>query len=126
MTPPAERSVPVLPARSVAELMAFYAPLGFTARADPPPNSGYAIIGRGGIELHLHHSPDVDPLRTASSCYLYVTGADALFAEWKAVGVVTDPVTGSRLAPPQDTAYGMREFALVDPSGNLLRIGSPR
>ncbi|MEY9877595.1 hypothetical protein ABH931_007119 [Streptacidiphilus sp. MAP12-33] len=24
-----------------------------------------------------------------------------------------------------DTAYRMREFALVDRSGNLLRIGSP-
>ncbi len=27
--------------------------------------------------------------------------------------------------PPSDTEYGLREFALVDPSGNLLRIGSP-
>ena len=24
------------------------------------------------------------------------------------------------------TDYGLAEFALVDPSGNLLRIGSPR
>jgi hypothetical protein len=24
-----------------------------------------------------------------------------------------------------DTDYGMREFALVDPSGNLIRVGSP-
>jgi hypothetical protein len=27
--------------------------------------------------------------------------------------------------PPADTDYGIREFALVDRSGNLLRIGSP-
>jgi hypothetical protein len=27
---------------------------------------------------------------------------------------------------PTDTEYGMREFALVDPSGNLYRIGSSR
>jgi hypothetical protein len=27
--------------------------------------------------------------------------------------------------PPVDTDYGIREFALVDRSGNLLRIGSP-
>ena len=26
---------------------------------------------------------------------------------------------------PVDTDYGLREFALVDPDGNLLRIGSP-
>ena len=35
------------------------------------------------------------------------------------------PETGSRLMPPWDTDYGLREFAVVDPSGNLLRIGSP-
>jgi hypothetical protein len=27
--------------------------------------------------------------------------------------------------PPVDTDYRMREFALVDRSGNLLRVGSP-
>jgi hypothetical protein len=27
--------------------------------------------------------------------------------------------------PPTDTDYGLRELALVDPSGNLLRVGSP-
>jgi hypothetical protein len=27
--------------------------------------------------------------------------------------------------PPVDTDYGLREFALIDKSGNLLRVGSP-
>jgi hypothetical protein len=27
--------------------------------------------------------------------------------------------------PPCDNDYGMREFALVDKSGNLVRVGSP-
>jgi hypothetical protein len=27
--------------------------------------------------------------------------------------------------PPVGTDYGMREFALVDPSGNLIRVASP-
>ena len=41
------------------------------------------------------------------------------------IGVATDPKTGSRLqGPPVDTDYRMREFALVDPSGNLIRVGS--
>jgi hypothetical protein len=26
---------------------------------------------------------------------------------------------------PVDTDYGLREFAVVDPSGNLVRVGSP-
>lgn len=33
--------------------------------------------------------------------------------------------TGSRLIPRTVTDYGMREFAVVDRSGNLLRVGSP-
>jgi hypothetical protein len=41
------------------------------------------------------------------------------------VGIDRDPPTGSRLVPPVDTDYGMREFAVVDLSGNLVRIGSP-
>jgi hypothetical protein len=39
--------------------------------------------------------------------------------------VATDAATGSRLQAPVDTDYGMREFALVEPSGNLVRVGSP-
>jgi hypothetical protein len=53
-----------------------------------------------------------------------VADADALYAEWEAVGVPADPSTGSRLMPLCDTDYGMREFALVDKSGNLIRVGS--
>jgi hypothetical protein len=30
-----------------------------------------------------------------------------------------------RLGEPQDTPYGLREFAYVDPEGTLHRIGSP-
>ena len=49
--------------------------------------------------------------------------ADELFRAWSDV-VVDDPETGSRLMPPSYTDYGMREFALVDRSGNLVRVGT--
>ena len=77
------------------------------------------------LELHFWESPEVDPLTNDHSCYVRVADADELYAEWEAVGVPSDPETGSRLMPPGDTDYGMREFALVDKSGNLVRIGSP-
>ena len=32
--------------------------------------------------------------------------------------------TGSRVVAPVTTSYGMREFAVVDPNGNLVRVGS--
>ena len=81
-------------------------------------------MARGSIELHFFPKPDVDPLTTDFGCYLRVADADALYRDWDAVGVEHDARTGSRLVAPVDTDYGMREFALVDPNGNLLRVGS--
>lgn len=117
--------MPILPSRELAETLAFYERLGFRHSGGPWQEWGYLIIARGGIELHFSHRPDVDPLTTDASCYVRVPDADALHAEWDRIGITTDPATGSRLVTPIDTDYGIREFALVDPSGNLLRIGSP-
>lgn len=51
----------------------------------------------------------------AASCYLHVTNADSWHAALMDAGVGTGPIT--------DQPWGMREFAVVDPSGNLIRIG---
>jgi catechol 2,3-dioxygenase-like lactoylglutathione lyase family enzyme len=121
----AESAVPILPSRNLDETLEFYEQLGFELRGAPIEKYRYLIIGRGSIEVHFWDAPDVDPLTTDASCYIRVDDADALHREWEAVGVQSDPVTGSRLMPPTDTEYGLREFALVDKSGNLLRVGSP-
>ena len=119
-----ESAVPILPSRDLDETLAFYLRLGFELQGAPIEKYRYLIIGRGSIELHFWDAPDVDPLTTDASCYIRVADADALHREWQEVGIESDPVTGSRLMPPVDTDYGIREFALVDRSGNLLRVGS--
>ena len=119
-----ESSVPILPSRDLQETLAFYEAFGFENRGATPDEWDYLIIGRDGIWLHFISMPDLDPLRTVSSCYLYVDDADAVYAAWSAV-VVPDAATGSRLEPPVTTDHRMREFAVVDPSGNLLRVGAP-
>jgi hypothetical protein len=120
-----EYAVPILPGRDLGELLRFYERLGFELQGAPPDVYGYLILLRGTIELHFWHNPDVDPLATDASCYVRVADVDALHRAWEEVGIPLDPATGSRLMPPADTEYGMREFALVDPSGNLLRVGGP-
>ncbi|MER6300799.1 VOC family protein [Kitasatospora sp. NPDC001539] len=120
-----EYAVPILPSRDLDETSAFYSRLGFEPRGRWEGADGYLIVVRGTVELHFRHDPGVDPLATAGSCYLRVRDADALHRDWARLGVPTDRATGSRLTPPVDTAHRMREFALVDRSGNLLRIGSP-
>jgi catechol 2,3-dioxygenase-like lactoylglutathione lyase family enzyme len=120
-----EYAVPILPSKDLEETLSFYSRLGFELRGAPIEKYRYLIIGRGSIELHFHDSPDVDPLTTDAGCYIRVRNADVLHREWDRIGVPTEPATGSRLISPTDTDYGLREFALVDTSGNLLRIGSP-
>ena len=121
----AESAVPILPSRNLEETLEFYSRLGFELQGAPIEKYRYLIIGRGSIELHFWDAPDVDPLTTNASCYLRVDDAEALHREWQGVGIRSDPATGSRLMPPVDTDYGIREFALVDKSGNLVRVGSP-
>lgn len=120
----AEYSVPILPGRNLRETLRFYERLGFENRGAEPEEWDYLIIGRGGLEFHFSAAPEVDPLSSASSCYAVVDDARSLHDEWAAI-VSPDPSTGSRLIAPMDTDYGMTEFALVDPSGNLIRVGSP-
>ncbi|MEU8800433.1 VOC family protein [Spirillospora sp. NPDC048819] len=120
-----EYAVPILPSRDLNETFDFYARLGFEMRGAPPEQYGYLIVARGTVELHFFHHPEVDPLTTATGCYVRVKDANALHRTWAGIGVPTDSATGSRLEPPRDTDYGLREFALIDRSGNLLRIGSP-
>jgi catechol 2,3-dioxygenase-like lactoylglutathione lyase family enzyme len=119
-----EYAVPILPSRNLRETLAFYERLGFENRGTPPEEWDYLILGRGGVELHFLAAPDTDPLTTSATCYVFVPDADAVHDEWKQVGVPHDGTTGSRLEAPMDTDHGMREFALVDRSGNLIRVGS--
>jgi hypothetical protein len=121
----AESAVPILPSRNLGETLEFYSRLGFELRGAPIEKYRYLIIGRGAIELHFWDAPGVDPLTTDASCYIRVDDADPLHHEWLEAGVQSDPATGSRLMPPVDTDYGIREFALVDKNGNLVRVGSP-
>ena len=118
-----EGTVPVLPSRDLEETLGFWGRLGFASVGEPPETYGYCILQRGDLWLHFYSDPDVDPLTTASGCYAYVEDAQALHDEWVEM-VVADPASGSRVTEPRDTDYGIREFAVVDRSGNLVRVGS--
>lgn len=117
-----KRVAPVFPVRSVPVALAHYRRLGFEGTAyaenwaDDPE---YGFLTWGPVSLHLARVPNLNPKNSISACYLYVSDADALHATWRAAAVE------GRLTAPTDTPYGLREFAYIDPDGNLLRIGSP-
>lgn len=108
--------VPVLPVRDLSVALDHYSQLGFEMRSF---DDTYAFAQWGDADLHLTVVTDLNPATSNVAAYLYVDDADALFAQWQRAGV------GGRLHAPQDTDYGLREGAHVDPDGNLLRFGSP-
>ena len=70
------------------------------------------------MELHFWACED-RAICEATSCYLRVGDADALHREWTAVA----PDAGGRINAVEDKPWGLREFAVWDPHGNLLRVG---
>ena len=113
---------PILPSRDLAATAAFYARLGFEQAGLWPDE--YLIVSRDDIGLHFFFAPGTDPWTSNAACYLYVADADARHAEYERLGLPGEGIPRLHGAP-EETDYGLREFAVVDPNGNLLRIGSP-
>lgn len=109
---------PIVPVRDLAAALDRYRRLGFDTRAYDGPDR-YGFVDRGSVSLHLTEWAEHDPQTTAAGVYLYVSDADALHAQWKALDGL-----GGRLHPVRETPYGLREFAYVDPDGTLHRVGS--
>jgi catechol 2,3-dioxygenase-like lactoylglutathione lyase family enzyme len=112
---------PILPSRDLEATIAFYGRLGFERQGLWPDE--YLIVSRGEVGLHFFFAPDIDPSTSIAGCYLYVEDADALYAEFARLDLPGSGIPRLHGAP-QDSDYGLREFGLVDPDGNLLRIGS--
>ena len=113
-----EKLSPILLAKSIPETEAFWHRLGFhTVYIDPE----YILMKREGAEIHFVHQADLDPYKGNQMAYLRPSDIDALDAELATLGL---PTTGiPRLERAADKPWGMRELALLDPNGNLIRAG---
>jgi catechol 2,3-dioxygenase-like lactoylglutathione lyase family enzyme len=113
------RTVPILLARDLDETGGFYAALGFTVART---FEDYLIVDRDGAEIHFVPAADLDPWTSNAMCYVFVDDVDAVLDQWRPVGL---PATGiPRLTSAEDKEWGLREAAMVDPNGTLVRIGS--
>ena len=113
-------AIPTLPSRSVRDTLAFYRRLGFDGKILGAGDS-YAILRRGTVELHFFTHKELRPAESSAGCYLRVSDAESIYQAFAAAKL---PPTGiPRQDVIEDKAWGMREFAIVDPDGNLLRIG---
>lgn len=120
MTTTTDRAIPTLPSRSPADSLAFYAKLGFAGKLAAPDGS-YAILERGALELHFFAHPKLDPATSHAGCYLRVADVTGLYRAFEAAALPRRGIP--RMDALERKPWGMLEFAVVDPDGNLLRIG---
>lgn len=112
-----ERLSPILPTRDVAAAEAFWSRLGFMTLYK---DAEYLLVVRDAVEVHFWLKPDLDPSANDAGAYLRAD-IEALEAEWAELGLPSAGVP--RLERAEDKPWGMRELALVDPDGNLIRAG---
>ncbi|GEM45635.1 bleomycin resistance protein [Deinococcus cellulosilyticus] len=113
-------AIPTLPCRSVSTTTEFYRRLGFEGGAHAF-NGDYAILKRGSIELHFFTHPHLVPTESFAGCYIRVNDIQSILEACSASGLPNAGIP--RMNPLEDKPWGLREFAVVDPDGNLLRIG---
>ena len=125
------QAIPALPVRDAASAVEFYRDkLGFDVVHH---DGGFAVLKRDGAEVHLweasdeswrRRSSDETPVRSGAesfiagtaSCRIATEGVDELYGELRKRGVL-HPVSRGGV---DQTDFGTREFAALDPDGNLL------
>jgi hypothetical protein len=144
--------VPILTGTDLGAMVAFWRRLGLEVTADF--DGDYIIMAtepaaEAAVEVHLARWDDHDPHRTAGAVYVRVRDAAALYDTLKdqleAEGVLyLAPGTGLTRELTEEVRameaagrafvrlhelvvqdYGQLEFAVIDPGGWLVRVGSP-
>jgi catechol 2,3-dioxygenase-like lactoylglutathione lyase family enzyme len=109
---------PQLPAAHVGKAAAWYRDkLGFTI-VRLYPEHGFAIVRRDETELHFWTCEE-RRIAEHTSAYFGVDDIDGLHASLAAAN------DGGALSEVADREWGMREFYVTDPDGNLLKFGVP-
>ncbi|MBB6310107.1 VOC family protein [Xanthobacter tagetidis] len=108
---------PTLPAADPSAAAAWYRDkLGFAVKWTM---DDYAIVGRDAdFEIHFWRCAD-KAIAEATSVYVRPDDIEALHA------AMAGAAEGGRISEVQDREWGMREFYVWDPDGNLLRFGVP-
>jgi catechol 2,3-dioxygenase-like lactoylglutathione lyase family enzyme len=115
-------AIPILPSRSVNDTLAFFRRLGFDGKVWVEPYS-YAILRRGTVELHFFTQDELRPAESSAGCYIRVSDVENIYQTFALARLPRKGIPRQDVL--EDKPWGMREFAIVDPDGNLLRIGQP-
>ena len=109
------KGIPVLASLNVKKTVKFYKDkLGFNKVSYL--DTYYAVIARDKFVVHFWKCNNkIHPENT--SCYVDVKDIDILYEELKVQDVIHP---NGKL---EDKPYGMKEFAILDEDGNLIKFG---
>ncbi|MFC4495929.1 bleomycin resistance protein [Streptomyces ovatisporus] len=122
-----EKTIPILPCRTLQPVLDFYTALGFEVTFQQKSPNPFAVVERGGIELQFFGMKKYEPAESMSTCYVLTDDVDALYEAFRAglkAAYGRVPTRGlPRIGPLKDMSYGVRQFLMSDPGGNCIRIG---
>jgi hypothetical protein len=113
-------AIPLLPSRSLVNTLAFYKRLGFQGKILGVGDS-YAILERGSVELHFFLFEALQPAESSFGCYIRVLDVESIHRDFAKAGLPMGSIP--RMDALAIKPWGMKEFAVVDEDGSLLRIG---
>jgi hypothetical protein len=123
-----EVTVPLLPCRSIDEIVAFYGVLGFSRTYYQLQPNPYVALQREDINLHFFGIPDFNPEDSYGSCLVIVPDTAALYRSFAAgMREVYGKLLVSgipRMTRPRKrkNADNLTGFAVIDPGGNWIRV----
>ena len=84
-------------------------------------SSDYAILQLGTVEIHFFTHKERVRAESFAGCYLRVFDVDSIYSSFLNGKLPRKGIP--RMDLLEDKPWGLREFAIVDPDGNLPRIG---
>lgn len=125
----AEKTIPLLPCRTIQPVIDFYAALGFEVTFSQKSPNPFAVVERGDIGLQFFGMKKYEPSESYSTCYVLTDDVDGLYEAFRAglkAAYGKIPSRGiPRIGPLKDMSYGVRQFLMTDPGGNCVRVGQP-
>ncbi|XWN33510.1 MAG: VOC family protein [Devosia sp.] len=115
-----QSACPIWPSRDFDATADFYESLGFVEIARFS-REGYLILKRDNVEVHFFLHTEHEPAASEHGAFVRVDNADTLSER---VAQLELPEKGiPRFVKAELKPWGVCELAIVDPDGNLLRMG---
>jgi hypothetical protein len=123
-----EKTVPLLPCRSIDEIVTFYEMLGFTRTYYQVRPNPYVSLQREDLQLGFFGMPEFEPADSYGSCLVIVPDTAELYrafaegmraAHGKILVSGLPRMTRPRRRKNDDNVSG---FSVIDPGGNWIRI----